>query len=84
MGLVGRVVDPPILALVDIYKHKLTGDIQRLQVGSSAPASIHYGVFPGALGVKVGVVPAKHGGFLLAVSGLEGKVGLFQRSKCPR
>ncbi len=66
MGLIGRVVDPPVVSLVDVHQHQLAPHIQPVQLGGGTGARVDQGVVPGAFGVEVGLVAAQLGGVLVA------------------
>ena len=59
MCLVNRVIDPPLIALVDIYENQLSGDILPFVVRSGSLSKIHQGKFLRSIGNKRRLVSAK-------------------------
>ena len=78
MGLVGRVVDPPVVALVDVHQHQLAPHVQPVQLGGGAGARVDEGVVLRALGVKVGLVAAQLGGAGAALFVFISKAGVVE------
>ena len=69
MGFIGGIVDPPIIPLVYVNQHQLTGYIQPFQVGLCAAAAVDDRVGLGPSCGKVCLVAAQlHGGLLTCCS----------------
>ena len=78
MGLIGRVVDPPVVSLVDVHQHQLAPHVQPVQLGGGTGARVDQGVVPGAFGVEVGLVTAQLGDVLAALFIFISKAGVVE------
>ncbi|MPM44601.1 hypothetical protein SDC9_91280 [bioreactor metagenome] len=62
MGGVGGVVNPPVVALVDLDQRQLAGEVKAGQLFFGAAPGVDQGVFAFAVGVKIRLVAAQFGG----------------------